>query len=148
MKTVKKFKPLKQRRLKNTPYNQLSPEEKYRIYENKMEEYKKMEKSIINNRLIEIPDNPLEPKQHVTKNEYSEQLKDERWRTLRLEVLKRDKYECQLCMSKTTNLCVHHKKYVNNKKAWEYPLNYLITLCDKCHNKIHGKKQHRKKKNK
>lgn len=34
-------------------------------------------------------------------------------------------------------LNIHHKYYVSNKKAWEYPNDALITLCESCHQKIH-----------
>lgn len=67
---------------------------------------------------------------------YLEKLKDPRWQKKRLQVFKRDDFECQLCMDKITTLVVHHKKYLRNKEPWEYKMSYLITLCEKCHNKL------------
>lgn len=69
---------------------------------------------------------------------YQEQLQQPEWKDLRDHILERDGYECQTCMSKD-DLHVHHKKYFFDVMAWDYPDNYLITLCEVCHSKIHGK---------
>lgn len=37
-----------------------------------------------------------------------------------------------------TILHVHHKYYVINKLAWNYPDDALITLCKDCHQKLHN----------
>ena len=34
-------------------------------------------------------------------------------------------------------LTVHHKRYIVGKKAWEYEDEDLVTLCQRCHSKIH-----------
>lgn len=62
---------------------------------------------------------------------YSEKLKDPRWQKKRLEILKRDKFTCQLCGDKDTTLHVHHKSYGNN--PWESKNKNLITYCCHCH---------------
>ena len=36
-------------------------------------------------------------------------------------------------------LQVHHKHYVEGKLPWEYPNEYLITLCNWCHFELHQK---------
>lgn len=72
----------------------------------------------------------IEPELDLSK--YSDQLKHENWKIKRNEILIRDNYECQLCFSDDI-LQVHHKSYLKNHLAWEYPNNYLITLCQKCH---------------
>jgi len=68
-------------------------------------------------------------------------------------VLKRDNYECQICKS-TKNLEVHHKiglaklikdyniKTLDDARNCEalWNIDNGITLCKKCHYKIHGKK--------
>jgi len=67
---------------------------------------------------------------------YAEQLQDERWIEKREEIKTRDFGMCQNCMS-CRNLNVHHKKYVKGLMAWEYPDWFLITLCQRCHEKEH-----------
>jgi len=39
--------------------------------------------------------------------------------------------------SKPVTLNAHHKYYIKNKNPWEYNPNALITVCSKCHTKIH-----------
>jgi 5-methylcytosine-specific restriction endonuclease McrA len=39
----------------------------------------------------------------------------------------------------TPILQVHHKKYINGKRLWEYENDDLITLCNDCHNETHMK---------
>jgi len=34
---------------------------------------------------------------------------------------------------------IHHKRYIDNRKVWEYCDNDLITLCKKCHTSLHEK---------
>lgn len=36
-------------------------------------------------------------------------------------------------------LHVHHLKYLRGKMIWEVPLFYLVTLCEDCHSKEHGR---------
>lgn len=68
---------------------------------------------------------------------YEDQLKDSRWLWKRDQIIKRDLGMCQMCMSRK-NLNVHHKRYVKNHMAWEYPDTYLVTLCGDCHKKEHN----------
>jgi hypothetical protein len=70
---------------------------------------------------------------------YSEKLRDPKWQKKRLEVFKRDKFTCQICMAKDKTLAVHHKKYVKGKEPWDYKNEYLITLCVDCHEKLKDK---------
>lgn len=68
--------------------------------------------------------------------EYGEQLKDQRWLYIRERILERDKWNCCNCGSKR-NLQVHHRRYIKGRMAWEYNDEFLVTLCDKCHKKVH-----------
>lgn len=65
---------------------------------------------------------------------YSEKLKDPRWQKKRLEILKRDKWACQLCGCKERTLHVHHKQYSGN--PWDSRLEDLITYCSICHDVV------------
>lgn len=69
---------------------------------------------------------------------YAEQMKDVRWLSKRLEVIKRDGNICQECHKQAKDvsfITVHHNFYFNRryKYAWDYPLKMLTTLCWECH---------------
>lgn len=64
---------------------------------------------------------------------YSEQLKDPCWQKKRLEVMQRDGFRCQHCLSEDRELQIHHLVYHKGAKAWEYDNNELVTLCRRCH---------------
>lgn len=63
---------------------------------------------------------------------YYKQLETEQWKTLRSEVFKRDGFECTKCGA-SHNLNVHHKQYIPKRKAWQYHMSQLVTLCEDCH---------------
>lgn len=42
-------------------------------------------------------------------------------------------------MDSESELVAHHKKYIQGKEIWDYPDEYLITLCKSCHEKFHEK---------
>ena len=63
---------------------------------------------------------------------YSEKLKDPRWQRKRLEIFRRDNWECQHCHSKDEQLQVHHKEYTV-ENPWDEDDKNLITLCEDCH---------------
>jgi hypothetical protein len=65
--------------------------------------------------------------------DYSEKLKNPKWQKKRLEIMKRDKFQCKLCGDTETQLHVHHKEYITGNDPWEYNNGQLITLCEKCH---------------
>lgn len=65
---------------------------------------------------------------------YAEKLLDPRWQRKRLEVLERDNWMCQYCFNSENTLHVHHLRYEDYyKNPWDYPMEYLITACEKCH---------------
>lgn len=77
----------------------------------------------------------------TAKDRYKKDLRDDRWKTKRKKILKRDNYKCVKCGCKQ-NLQVHHKyyeRYPNNYlvKPWDYPDTTFITLCDRCHKHEH-----------
>lgn len=63
---------------------------------------------------------------------YSDKLKDPRWQKKRLEILGRDNFSCQSCLDDKSTLHVHHKVYMDGD-PWDIPNEYLITLCEDCH---------------
>lgn len=83
----------------------------------------------------------------MTKAQYAKLLLRPEWKARRWEVLRRDKYSCRDC-NKTIitgrGLHVHHLYYIGNNNPWDYPEDALVTLCAKCHEKIHNKIAKRK----
>ncbi len=71
---------------------------------------------------------------------YKEKLKDPRWQKKRLEVFQRDDFRCQLCWDNRSTLHVHHKYYKRGQSPWDYKMKAFLTLCEKCHLKLHPKK--------
>jgi len=63
-----------------------------------------------------------------------------KWFKVKESVIKRDKYQCVLCESKT-NLQAHHKIRARESMDWFYSENNCITLCQKCHLDLHKEAQ-------
>ena len=62
-------------------------------------------------------------------------LNAESYQTLRLQILERDHWRCQLCGS-TQNLEVHHQQ-LRSQQGSDQESN-LITLCSGCHGILHN----------
>ena len=100
--------------------NEKSPTyEKYFAYRSqKLEENKQVEKA-------------------YRKEFYSEYMKSDKWKAIRLKVLKRDNNLCQACLDALAQ-DVHHKTYENIGDELMYE---LISVCRDCHfNRIHKDK--------
>lgn len=66
-----------------------------------------------------------------------------KWERMRAFVLRRDQYACVICRRYgrlTEAKTVHHIKHLEDN--WELRLdpNNLISVCSKCHNKLHPEK--------
>lgn len=72
----------------------------------------------------------------MTKEEYHQLLKDGRWQRRRLEIMQRDDFKCTKCGT-TNDLNVHHLRYIDGRKPWEYEDADLVTLCGDCHKATH-----------
>ena len=57
------------------------------------------------------------------------------WKT---EVFKRDKYTCQHCFAKGVRLNAHHKKEFSRYPELRTSPENGITLCERCHKKLHS----------
>ncbi len=64
---------------------------------------------------------------------YAEKLKDPRWQKKRLQIMERDGWRCTECGDPNTTLHVHHLLYLPGREPWEYYDEFLITLCEDCH---------------
>lgn len=73
----------------------------------------------------------------MAKVSYGEKLKNPLWQKKRLEIMQRDDFRCHQCLDSKSTLNVHHKKYIYGRDPWEYDNKYLVTLCDRCHDKYH-----------
>lgn len=69
---------------------------------------------------------------------YKELLKTPEWRDKRQEILYRDKFICQKCGKYSKHNEVHHVDYISGRDIWNYPDNWLITLCRDCHDEEHN----------
>ena len=66
------------------------------------------------------------------RNDY---LKSDAWQRKRYMVFKRDNWRCVYCGAQATQ--VHHLKYA--KKIGREPIDWLVSICDECHNRKHHK---------
>lgn len=69
--------------------------------------------------------------------------KGKKWKHKRAIILKRDKYLCQECRKygrRVEAATVHHIKHADEHPELVYEDNNLISLCSKCHNKMHPEK--------
>ena len=67
------------------------------------------------------------------KTNYQRKLAHPDWQKKRLEVMQRDKFRCQHCISNEKELHVHHLYYLPNTEPHNYPLDAFMTLCYECH---------------
>jgi hypothetical protein len=64
--------------------------------------------------------------------QYSEKLRDPRWRAKRNKIIARDGWKCRDCGSDDAEqFHVHHCFYRGN--PWDVEDNFLLTLCEACH---------------
>lgn len=82
----------------------------------------------------------------IKNNNIHEFYSSTQWRSLSADVLKEQKYECQICKGKklyTKAVLVHHVKHVRQYPwlalSWHDEAGNinLISLCSACHNEIH-----------
>lgn len=56
--------------------------------------------------------------------------------------MQRDDFTCTNCGSNIKELQIHHLDYEPGKEPWEYPKEFLSTLCSECHAKEKGREKH------
>lgn len=79
---------------------------------------------------------------YLMSKEYTDKLRNPMWQRKRLEILSRDNFCCQICFANDKELQVHHLAYFKGE-PWDIDSDFLITLCDDCHEyeTIHYKKE-------
>ena len=71
--------------------------------------------------------------------------KDKKWLEKRKAILKRDRYQCQECKryGKVIDAShVHHVWPLEFYPEYKYSSWNLISLCNRCHNKMHDRDSH------
>jgi 5-methylcytosine-specific restriction endonuclease McrA len=76
----------------------------------------------------------FEKKRKQRREYYHEYLKSDAWQRKRYVVLKRDNWRCVYCGGHATQ--VHHKKYAKRNIGKE-PVEWLVSVCNSCHNAQH-----------
>lgn len=76
----------------------------------------------------------------MNKIEYNKLLLADEWKEYSYLVKRRDNFRCRSCGS-DRNLHVHHLAYKEGLKPWDYPRDWVVTLCNLCHYQEHKKKQ-------
>lgn len=74
----------------------------------------------------------------LSKEEYAKALQHPKWQKKRLKIFERDGWRCKMCKDTETTLCVHHKEYTTTW-PWQEPTDHMISLCIRCHRKVHNK---------
>lgn len=66
-----------------------------------------------------------------------------KWKKKRKAILARDDYKCQICKRygrTTAAQTVHHIKHLDEYPELALDSSNLISVCNKCHNKLHPEK--------
>lgn len=69
--------------------------------------------------------------------EYNKYLESQKWKDLRLQVLRRDKFKCKYCKSKKAEH-VHHLSYQNYKLHGHSTIDECVSVCAPCHYLLHS----------
>src|ERR1700679_601174 len=68
---------------------------------------------------------------------YEYKLRLPEWAEFREFVLDAKGYLCEHCESQTTSPQIHHKLYIAGREPWDYELEDVKVLCQRCHETIH-----------
>jgi 5-methylcytosine-specific restriction endonuclease McrA len=63
-------------------------------------------------------------------------LASRQWKDLRIQVLKRDNFQCRKCQVANVPFEIHHITYI---RLGNEELSDLVTLCRSCHQQVHNK---------
>lgn len=85
----------------------------------------------------------LEGMHDMTVEEREEFYNSPKWRRKSKQILRRDKYQCQLCKRYGRLVeaeIVHHKLELDEYPELALDDDNLVSVCKKCHNKLHPEK--------
>ena len=69
---------------------------------------------------------------------YSDQLDRPEWKAFRQFIFVVRGRRCEVCGKDNIELHIHHIKYIQGRKAWEYIPDDMMVLCRGCHRLAHG----------
>lgn len=72
---------------------------------------------------------------------YHSDLLDPRWLKLRFFKLQAVGWKCESCGAKDKPFHVHHPRYKQGAKPWQYWITELEALCETCHSERHVKRE-------
>lgn len=72
---------------------------------------------------------------------YKKQLKNPKWLRFAENMKELRKWKCEECGNVEKILHTHHKKYLKNRKPWQYNESLIQVLCEDCHRKEHLKRK-------
>ena len=78
----------------------------------------------------------------MSKDDYSNLLKNPKWQKKRLEVLEAMGFKCENCGKDDQELQVHHRIYSANLKPWEHDIKTMAVWCENCHKSYHQNKDY------
>ncbi len=133
---------LKLRQQRNEQRREKRKEKKKQIVKQKLNEYYKKlrEKSIKREDVVTKKKTQKERDSIINIRgylPYEEQLVDKRWKDFREKVLNHNGKKCENCGS-LHNLQIHHPRYIEGHYAWEYGIDDVVVLCEKCHKLMHS----------
>lgn len=101
--------------------------------------YKKKEKQLALERKGEVSKAIKERVKPKSKpyQKYKDQLNRPEWLAFRQFIFAVRGKECEVCGCKH-ELQVHHLRYFENRRAWEYTSEDVMVLCKNCHRTAHG----------
>jgi hypothetical protein len=73
----------------------------------------------------------------MSKLNYYDKLKSPKWQKKRLETLEDRGFQCEWCGDEENQLHIHHPYYKKGADPWEYDIDELRCLCEKCHQEFH-----------
>lgn len=84
-------------------------------------------------------------KRQIREDNLQDFYRSKEWRKLKVIARRRDNNECQYCKERGKyKPCrsVHHIQEVKGYPEKALTLSNLVSLCEECHNKTHGKSRH------
>lgn len=84
-------------------------------------------------------------KKRGRKSNYVKTLVGEYWEKVKRKIRLRDNFSCQICQHKTGLETHHITYYINGQKIFKKELEnleWLILLCEHCHEEVHKRKDH------
>lgn len=72
------------------------------------------------------------------RSSYAQKLRDPRWQKKRLEVMQDRDFCCEICGDSESTLNIHHKQYLKGYEPWDYNIQQLSCICERCHHEYHN----------